>query len=215
MSRESKILTAILVIVVGGMIAAFAIANKPTDSGPAPVGDKTKIIRDTSHHEGSGPVQLVEFGDYQCPACGAAYPNVQQVMKDYNGKVTLYFRNFPLTSLHPNAMIGAEAAEAAGAQGKYFEMHDLLYQQQKDWSEDADPTSKLVGYAKTLGLDTDKFSKALSDEQYKSVIQQDMADGTALNINATPTFYINGNQYAGGFDYASLKQAIDSALATK
>jgi protein-disulfide isomerase len=211
-SRESKILTAILVVVVGGMIALFAIANKPADSGPAPVGDKTKITRDSSHKEGSGPVQLVEFGDYQCPACGAAYPNVQQLMKDYDGKITFYFRNFPLTSLHPNAMVSAEAAEAAGAQGKYFEMHDLLYQNQKDWSEDADPTSKLVGYAKTLGLDTDKFQKDLSAEQYKSAIQQDMADGTALNINATPTFYLNGTMLTGGFDYASLKKAVDAAL---
>jgi protein-disulfide isomerase len=211
-SRESKILTAILVVVVGGMIALFAIANKPTDSGPAPVGDKTKIIRDNSHKEGTGPVQLVEFGDYQCPACGAAYPNVQKLLQDYNGKITFYFRNFPLDSIHKNARIGAEAAEAAGAQGKYFEMHDKLYESQKDWSEDADPTDKLVGYAKDLGLDTDKFKNALADEQYKSVIDQDVADGTALNINATPTFFINGTQVTGGFDYDSLKKAVDAAL---
>jgi protein-disulfide isomerase len=211
-SRESKILTAILVVVVGGMIALFAIANKPADTGPAPVGDKTKIIRDSSHKEGSGSVQLVEFGDFQCPACGAAEPNVEKIMKDYDGKVTFYFRNFPLDTIHKNARIGAEAAEAAGAQGKYFQMHDKLYQSQKDWSEDADPTDKLVGYAQGLGLDTDKFKKALSDEQYKPVIDQDVADGTALNINATPTFFINGKQLSGGFDYDSLKKAVDAAL---
>jgi protein-disulfide isomerase len=214
-SRESKILAAILVVVVGGMIALFAIANKPANTGPAPVGDKTKIIRDSSHKEGSGSVQLVEFGDFQCPACGAAYPNVKQIMKDYDGKVTLYFRNFPLYQIHKNARIGAEAAEAAGAQGKYWEMHDKLYESQKDWSEDTDPTDKLVGYAKDLGLDTDKFKQALSNDQYNSVIDQDLADGNALNINATPTFFLNGTQLSGGFDYASLKKAIDAALPSQ
>jgi protein-disulfide isomerase len=212
LSRESKILTAILVAVVGGMIGLFVLANKSTDSGPAPTGDKTKVVRDTSHQEGSGPVQLVEFGDYQCPACGAAYPNVQQIMKDYNGKVTLYFRNFPLFQVHKNAAAGAEAAEAAGDQGKYWQMHDKLYETQKDWSEDADPTEKFVGYAKDLGLDTDKFKKALADEQFKKVIDQDTADGNALGINATPTFYINGTKLDGGFDYPTLRDAVEAQL---
>jgi protein-disulfide isomerase len=209
-SREAKILTGILAAVVVGMVGLFALANKP--DAPPPTGDKTKVIRDNSHKEGSGPVQLVEFGDYECPACGAAYPNVQQLMKDYSGKVTFYFRNFPLTQIHKNAMEGAEAAEAAGDQGKYFQMHDVLYEKQKDWSEDADPTDKLVGYAKDLGLDTDKFKKALTDEQFKSVIDQDIADGTALGINATPTFYVNGTQVTTGFSYANLRDAVDAQL---
>ncbi len=199
MSREAKILSAILVVVVGGMIALFSLSNKST---PAPVGDK-KVIRDTSHKEGTGSVQLVEFGDYECPACGAAYPNVQQILKDFNGKVTFYFRNFPLTQIHPNAQISAEAAEAAGDQGKFWEMHNMLYANQKDWSTDADPNNKLVAYAKSLGLDTTKF---------QNVIDQDEADGTALNIQATPTFYINGTQFQGNYDYASLRDAITAVL---
>jgi protein-disulfide isomerase len=203
---------AILIVVVGGLIALFALANKSAPSGPAPSGDKTKIIRDNSHKEGSGPVQLVEFGDYQCPACGAAYPNVKQIMKDFNGRVTLYFRNFPLTQLHPNAMAGAEAAEAAGDQGKYWEMHDKLYENQNTWAGMSDPTDTFVGYAKDLGLDTDKFKKAIQNEQFKSVIDQDEADGNALNIQGTPTFYVNGVQHQGGFDYASLRDDINKAL---
>ncbi|HEY2003508.1 MAG TPA: thioredoxin domain-containing protein [Candidatus Saccharimonadia bacterium] len=213
MSKEAKILTAILIVVVGAMIGVFALANKP-DNTPAPKGDASKIIRDNSHKTGSGSVQLVEFGDYQCPACGAAYPNVKQLMKDYNGKVTLYFRNFPLTQIHQNAMLGAEAAEAAGDQGKYWEMHDKLYENQKDWGElnGTDAESKIVGYAKDLGLDTDKFKKAIDDEQFKQVIAQDMADGNALGINATPTFYLNGTQLQGGYDYATLRDAVNAAL---
>lgn len=211
MSKEAKILTGILIVVVGGMIGLFALANK---SAPAPTGDKTKIIRANSHKTGSGPVQLVEFGDYQCPACGAAYPNLKQIMKDYDGKVTFYFRNFPLTQIHQNAMMGAEAAEAAGAQGKYWEMHDALYDNQKEWGElpASDAETKILGYAKGLGLNTDKMKSDIDNEQYKQVIEQDMADGNALGINATPTLYINGTQVQGGYDYATIRDAINAAL---
>jgi len=111
MSKEAKILTAILVVVVGAMIGLFVIANQ--GGAPAPTGDKTKITRDTSHKTGAGTVTMVEFGDYQCPACGAAYPNVKQLMKDYDGKITFYFRNFPLVNVHQNANASANAAEAA------------------------------------------------------------------------------------------------------
>jgi protein-disulfide isomerase len=214
LSTESKLLTGVLVAVVAGMIGLFVLANKPTNSGPAPVGDKTKVVRDSSHKEGSGSVQFVEFGDFQCPACGAAEPNVEQAMKEFNGKVTFYFRNFPLTTLHQNAMTAAQAAEAAGDQGKYWEMHDKLYQTQKEWETLSDPTDKFTEYAKGLGLDGDKFKQAVQDEKFKQVIQQDMADGNALNINATPTFFINGAQVTGGYDYANLRDKLQAAVGS-
>jgi protein-disulfide isomerase len=213
-SRESKILIGVLIVVVGGMIGLFALANKSASSGPTPTGDKSKIIRDSSHKTGSGSVQLVEFGDYECPACGAAYPSVKQIMKDFDGKVTLYFRNFPLTQVHKNAMMGAEAAESAGAHGKYWEMHDALYDNQKDWGElnASDAETKVLSYAKNLGLDSDKMKSDIDNEKFKTVIQQDMADGTALGIQGTPTFYINGTQLQGGYDYPTLRDAINKAL---
>jgi protein-disulfide isomerase len=211
MSREAKILIAVLVVIVGGMIGLFVIANQNQTTN-TPTGDKTKIVRDNSHKQGSGAIQLVEFGDYQCPACGAAYPNLKQLMTDYNGKITFYFRNFPLTNLHPNAMAAANAAEAAGDQGKYFEMHNKLYETQKDWSTLGDPTDTFTGYAKDLGLDADKFKKALSDKQFQNLIDQDVADATALNVEATPTLYFNGTKYTGSSNYADLKNQVDSLL---
>lgn len=213
MSRESKILIGVLVVVVGGLIGLFALANSgsSSSSGPAPSGSKT-IIRSSSHKEGSGPVQMVEFGDYQCPACGAAFPNVQQLLKDYNGKITFYFRNFPLTQLHPNAMAGAQAAEAAAVQNKFWQYHDLLYQKQTEWGELADPSSKFVAYASQLGLDTAKFQSDMNSNAVKQTVLQDQADGNALNINATPTFFFNGQQFSGGYDYASLRDQVQSLL---
>jgi protein-disulfide isomerase len=212
-SRESKILIGVLVVVVGGMIGLFALANQ-SPSTPTPSGDKSKVVRDNSHKTGSGSVQLVEYGDYECPACGAAYPNVKQVMKDFDGKVTLYFRNFPLTQIHKNAMMGAEAAESAGAQGKYWEMHDALYDNQKEWGElaAADAEDKVLGYAKNLGLDTDKMKSDIDNEKFAQVIAQDQADGNALGIQGTPTFFINGTQVQGGYDYANLRDNIKKAL---
>jgi protein-disulfide isomerase len=210
-SKESKILIAILVAIVGGMIALFAIGNQGSDA-PKAVGDKTKVTRENSHKTGTGAISVVEFGDYQCPACGAAHPNVQQLLKEYEGKITFYFRNFPLTNIHPNANTAAMAAEAAGAQGKFWEMHDKLYEAQKDWSDEASPTDKLVGYAKDLGLDTEKFKKALADKEFQSIIDQDYADGEALGVQGTPTFYFNGVQHTGNASYASLRDQVEALL---
>jgi len=214
-SREAKILIAILIIVVGGLIGLFALANKTT---PPPAGDKNAVVRDDSYKQGSGPIQVVEFGDYQCPACGQAYPILKQIEADFKGKVTFYFRNFPLTQLHPNANAAANAAEAAGAQGKYWEMHDKLYETQSDWGDltknlsAADAEAKWVGYAKDLGLDADKFKSAVENQQYQSRIDQDVADGNAQGINGTPTIYVNG-QKVDNFSYASIRDAINAALA--
>jgi protein-disulfide isomerase len=209
MSKEAKIMTAILIAVVGGMVGLFMLAN--TGSSVAPVGDKTKITRDSSHKTGTGSIQLVEFGDYQCPACGSAHPSIKQLMQENDGKLTLYFRNFPL-SQHKNALAAAEAAEAAGDQGKYWEMHDKLYETQKDWSDLADPTDTFVGYAKALSLDSDKLKSAITGKKFQTIIDQDTADGTALGIDATPTFYFNGVRYTGDFSYASLNAQLQTLL---
>lgn len=211
MSKESKILVGVLVAIVAGMVGLFALMN--SGEAPAgPTGDK-KVIRDNTHKTGSGSIQLVEFGDFQCPACGAAYPNIEQLRKDYEGKITFYFRNFPLTQLHKNANAAANAAEAAADQGKFWEMYNKLYQNQSAWSNLADPHDTFVGYAKDLGLDTGKFSSAINSKQFQSLIDQDMADGTALQVNATPTFYFNGEKYEGKSSYDELKAKVDALLS--
>jgi protein-disulfide isomerase len=211
-TRESKILIAILVVVAGGMIGLFALANR--GAAPAPTGDASKIIRDTSHQTGTGAVQIVEFGDFQCPACGAAHPHVKQLLQEYNGRVTFYFRNFPLTNIHPNAMAAAQAAEAAADQGKYWEMHNKLFESQKEWETLAatEASAKFAEYAGALGLDVEKFKTALADEQFKTVVDQDLADANALQLQSTPSFFFNGVQHRGQHDYASLREAIETAL---
>ena len=215
MSREAKILAGVIVAIAAGMIGLFVVANGNSTSAPKATGSKTAFVRPSSHKIGSGPIQLVEYGDYQCPACGAAYPVVQQIMKQYDGKVTLYFRNFPLTELHPNAQAAANAAEEAGAQGKYWEMHDKLYESQKDWIDQSasGAADKFAGYARALSLADTKVKSAAEDSTHQQVIAQDRADGDAQGVNSTPTFFVNGKKIDKN-DFATLRDAIESALAS-
>ena len=215
MSREAKIMIGVLVLIVGGMVALFVYGGGNT-AAPAAKVDQTKLVRSDSHTTGSGSVQLVEFGDIQCPACGAAEPWVEQARTDFAGKVTFIFRNFPLTQLHPNAMNAAEAAEAAGSQGKYWQMHDKLYATQSAWSTLADPTQAFVSYAQAVGVsDIAKFQSDYTAKAFASRIQEDIDDGNALGVNATPTFYINGSQQQSIASYSDLRDALNAAIKAK
>jgi protein-disulfide isomerase len=196
---------------VAGLIGVFMLFNKP---GASTTTDSSKLVRETSQKQGSGSVQLVEFGDYQCPACGAAHPNVKKIMSEYEGKVTLVFRNYPLESIHKNALISAKYAQASSKQGKFWEMHDKLYETQNEWSDLGDPTSKFAEYAKALGMDVAKLKKDANDAATAAFIKQDQSDGDAVGVQGTPSFFVNGKAVAN-YDYNSLKTAIDAALNQK
>ena len=189
-------------------------------SGVAPqqkVSDLSILSNANSHMTASATakVTMVEFGDYQCPACGVAYPYIKQITDKYasNPNFNFVFRNFPLAQ-HPNAPEAAEAAEAAGAQGKYWQMHDMLYTGQADWVDLADPTSVFVGYATKLGLNVDTFKNDITTNKYSSVISADMSDGTKAGVDATPTLYVNGTKLAD-YSASTMQKAIDTALATQ
>src|SRR5216117_241258 len=136
---------------------------------------------------------LVEYGDYQCPFCGAAYPEVKKVQKDLGSKLRFVFRNFPLTNVHEHAMNAAETAEAASAQGKFWPMHDFLYEHQATLG---DPSVALA-YAKKLGLDSQKFEREIAQHMYQKRIKDDFMGGVRSGVNGTPTFYVNGVRHDG------------------
>lgn len=210
MTKETKITTGVIAIILAILVGltVWSINSKPKNQIS---GDKTKLVRDTSHKTGSGPVVLVEFGDFQCPVCGVAYPEIKQLLQQYDGKVTFYFRNFPLLQ-HTNADAAALAAESAGAQGKFWEMHDKLYETQTAWSSLSDPTDTFVGYAQDLGLDVAKFTTDLTNKQLEDVISQDYADGLVQGVQGTPTFFINGKRYQGQPTFSGMHQKIDEIL---
>ena len=154
------------------------------------------------------PVTLVEYGDYECPHCGAAHPVVQEVRRSLGPNLRFVFRHFPLTQIHPHAKRAAEAAEAAGAQGKFWGMHDLLFENQ-DALEDAD----LLRYAADLSLEAERFATELSTGVYTSRVRGDFRSGVRSGVNGTPTFFINGARHEASWDLPTLLAAVEAAAA--
>ncbi len=158
----------------------------------------------------SAPVTLVEYGDYECPYCGQAHPVVKEIAREMGGELCFVFRHFPLTRVHPHAERAAEAAEAAGAQGRFWQMHDLLFENQ-DALEDAD----LLSYARMLGLDLARFALELDNGVYTARVRADFLSGVRSGVNGTPTFFINGWRHEGSFDLPTLLQAVVAAAAIR
>jgi formate-nitrite transporter family protein len=169
----------------------------------------TQPVSAHDHAEGpaDAPLTLVEYGDYQCPYCGAAYPVVKRLQKTLGKKLRFVFRNFPLTQAHPYALIAAEAAEAAALQGKFWEMHDLFFEQQTSLKPDIIPL-----WAKRIGLNVERFGNDIKQGVVEKRIKEDRQSGIRSGVNGTPTFYINGTRYDGSPDYASLLAALKSEL---
>ena len=166
--------------------------------------------RDHAQGPAAAPITLVEYGDYQCPYCGAAYPEIKRLQKALGKKLRFVFRNFPLTQSHPYALIAAEAAEAAAFQGKFWEMHDMIYENQDELEPDI-----LLTWAETVGLDLEKFGTAIRQEEIAKKIKEDRKSGIASGVNGTPCLFINGSRYDGTPDYESLKPILDEYLSNR
>lgn len=157
--------------------------------------DKDGNIGDRTFGKKDSKVVLIEYGDYQCPGCGSANPRVKALTKKYEDQIVFIFRNLPLTSMHPNARVAAATAEAAGQQGKYWEMHNLLYDSQNEWNTAStrERTGIFRGYAERLGLDLAKFDSDITSPAINQKISFDQAIFKATGYQqATPTFVING-----------------------
>jgi protein-disulfide isomerase len=155
----------------------------------------------------TAPVTLLEYGDYQCPSCGAAFPIVHEVRRHLGDKLRFAFRNFPLSEIHPHAVHAAETAEAANAQGKFWEMHDHLFTHQAKLAD-----AQLVEGARELGLDAERVRRELADGTYLPRVREDFSSGVRSGVNGTPTFYINGVRHDGDYSFGSLVRAIESAI---
>ena len=188
MSKQFLVALAAIVIVLGGIVI---ITNHNKHTPTVASGQPTNHVEGSS----SSGVKLIEYGDYECPVCGSFYATVKQVAAKYNSQLVFQFRNLPLTSIHPNAFAGARAAEAAGLQGKYWEMHDLLYENQTTWSTASNPQTSFDNYAKQLGLNLSQFDSDFASEQVNSAINADLAAFNKTGDEmATPTFYLDGKK---------------------
>ena len=164
------------------------------------------VSEDRDHIQGAAeaPATLLEYGDYECPFCGAAYPILKEVQSRLGDRLRFVFRNFPITTSHPHAELAAEAAEAADAQRKFWEMHDLLYESQQHL-EAAD----LHRYAEQLGLDVGRFDNELARHVHAERVREDFMSGVRSGVNGTPTFYLNGVRHDGDYELETLLAALD------
>jgi len=222
------VFSTVVVLLLGGMVAWTRISNPPIDVSGI---DHNSIVAASSqngnigdHVNGSDAKKIlfVEYGDYQCPSCAGAYENVKTLSNEYSETVTFVFRNFPLTSIHPNARAAAATAEAAGLQGKFWQMHDMLYEKQNDWNNlgTSQRTSVFNGYAASLGLDLDKFKTDISSRNVNQKISFDLALGKSAQVAATPTFFLNGKKLdeatSSGIvqgDLNAIKKQLDAQIA--
>jgi protein-disulfide isomerase len=168
------------------------------------------VTEDRDHIEGpaDAPVTLLEYGDYECPYCGAAYPIVKEVQARIGERLRFVFRNFPIPTSHPHAERAAEAAEAAAAQGSFWRMHDVLYENQKRLGDE-----DLRTYAQQVGLDLDVFDRELAEHVHAARVQEDFMSGVRSGVNGTPTFYVNGARYDDSYDLDTLHGALEAAAS--
>jgi protein-disulfide isomerase len=163
------------------------------------------------HDHVKGPataaITLVEYGDFQCPYCREAYPIVKQLQAELGARLRFAFRHFPLTRIHQNAEHAAEAAEAAAAQGAFWQMHDRLFERQFALEDD-----NLVEYARELGLNADRLAGELAAGTYRARVRDSFMSGVKSGVNGTPTFFINGVRHDGGYDLATLLGALEEAV---
>lgn len=198
----------LVVIVLGGIFVLTGNKNNTSGNTSSP----------SQHVEGLGQdgVTLIEYGDYECPYCAEFYPIVNQVAQQFHNQIYFQFINLPLTQIHINAFAAARAAEAASLQGKFWQMHDALYQTQTSWVNTSDPESYYVGLAQQLGLNIAKFKTDFSGSQVDNTINADVSkfDKTGYQ-EATPTFVLDGKQVQPQPTVASFSQYLNAAIAQK
>ena len=203
----------IIVLVAVAVIGGGAMLKKDSKSN-------TTTASPTNHTFGSGStgVVLKEYGDFQCPGCGAFFPIVKEVKEKYKDKITFQYVHFPLSQIHQNALSAHRAAEAAGNQGKFWEMHDLLYNNQNTWKSSTLVSRDFESYAQQLGLDMTKYKTDYASAQTNNIIQADIKTGQDLKVTGTPTFFIDGKQVEDNNSIstvATFSAAIDAAIAAK
>jgi protein-disulfide isomerase len=179
----------IMAIVIAAFVGLFVFSGSGEEGGDT-TGNPSNHVKG----ENSKNVELIAFEDFQCPACAAFEPIVNEVFRQYENEIQYKFRHYPIDTIHPNARAASRAAEAAGQQGKFWEMYDILFTRQQQWSESQSALSIFETYAQELSLDTTKFKEDFASEATNSTINADKQEGNNLGVTGTPTFFLNGQQ---------------------
>lgn len=212
-AKEIVIWIGFLVVLIGGLWGLVAaVNNSPSPSAPTEIKGLPKVSKDDFIRGGpKAKVTLVEYGDFQCPACGSYHPIIKKLEADFKDDLRVVYRFFPLTNVHQNAMPAAQAAYAGGLQNKFWEMHDALYENQNFWAN-TDPKNIFFDYAKKLNLDLDKFKKDMDSDSTKQFINNQENTGVSIGINSTPTFFVNEKHIQNPAGYEEFKKIIQDEI---
>ena len=203
--------TVISLLVGAGIVALIAIVIAIQDK-PVPMPMDRAAETDWTRGNPSAEVTLIEYADFQCPACAAYHSMVNSVAETYGPNIAVVFRHFPLSQIHRNAFLAAQAAEAAGKQGKFFEMHDKLFEEQTAWGEARNARDLFRQYAEQIGLNGDQFATDIDDKAISDKIKMEQKSGYAINVQGTPTFVLNGTIIESPGSLTEFKAVIDAAL---
>src|SRR6185503_17138199 len=212
-----KFVKPVIIIILAVAVAAGAavfLSRQPEEASGSNATPLTVDIKGGGHFRGpeTAEVTLVEFGDYQCPSCGAYHPFVKEILNRYPKQVRLEFHHFPLISIHPNSMAASKAAEAAGLQGHYWEMHDALCEYQPSWSTRPDPKPTFASIANSIGINGTILTQSMDNPQLQDRILKDVEQGNTVGIQAVPTFFIDGQQVHINLSMEDFVQVIESHL---
>ncbi|HLL71421.1 MAG TPA: thioredoxin domain-containing protein [Pyrinomonadaceae bacterium] len=207
---------ALLAAVVAGVWLMRSTRDAPADAATQVAAGATGANPPQAKGSANAPVTIEEFGDYECPPCGALHPELEKIKADYGDRVRLVFRHYPLVRLHQNALAAAHAAEAAGLQGKFWEMHDRLYRGQKAWAGLGDARRIFTDYARDIGLDAERFARDMNGDEADRRIVADHERARSLGVNSTPVVFVNGRKLPPNAQAAKdVRAAIDTALGGK
>jgi len=212
--RKKRLVRKVIVwaiVLAGSGFLIFLLVNSSgngvADANIRPV-DETDWVKGNAE----SAVTLIEYSDFQCPACRTYFPIVKQINEEFGDQIRFVYRHFPLIQVHPNAAFAARAANAAGNQGKFWEMHDILFENQPAWSGSPNVAEMMIGYAAILELDTDKFQEDLSSESAKASVQNSYAEATSAGINSTPTFILDGEKIQNPRGIEEFRTLIQEAI---
>lgn len=199
------------IIAIVGVGIWGLVASQPDTSSIVAAGTNEITDHDRVKGDKAAKALLIEYSDFQCPACATYEPMLEQAVAEYGERVAFVYRHFPLRQIHPNAQLAAQAAEAAGMQSKFWEMHDKLFDTQTAWSSLSNPRDTFKTYAESLELNVETFMTDLDSETTKSAVEADYQSGVKANVQGTPTFYLNGAKKSFR-SYDDLKKALDAVL---
>ncbi len=203
------------VLIIGLITWGMIAAAKKADKENANIAPSDKVTaEDWVRGNASSTVTVVEYSDFQCPSCGQYYPLVEKVFAENSNKFQYVYRHFPLPQ-HPNAIPAAKAVEAAGNQGKFWQMYDLLFTTQADWATTTDAKAFFAGYAKKLNLDLEKFSTDFDSPEVATRIDNDYKSGVRAGVSSTPSFYVNGKKITPPQSYDEFKNIIEAASTSR